>query len=466
MNGNTEALGRERVGALVLKFSIPSVVGMLVNGLYNVMDRIFVGRGVGAEALAGVAIVFPLMLLVMAMGMLIGLGASSLIALKLGEGKREEAEATVGTAATMSIVLGLAMTIGVGVFMRPILVFFGGTGIVLDYAMRFTAMFLPGIFLQIVAFSLNNMIRGQGDPVTALLTMVISAGVNCALNPLFIFGFKMGIVGSALATDIAQAVSCTWLLAVFLTTKKGLRLRPASLKPSPALAKDILGIGMVPSFVQIATVATIILANHLIVAYGGATGIATLGIASSLISLMLMPIIGINVGIQPIIGYNYGAKLYDRARKALRISVIATCAVCSTAYALFWAFSAETIRLFVRNAPDVVSMGISGLRIYFGSMPILAVVVLGSGYFQAVKKPVKALVPNMIRQLILLVPLYLILPRFFGIDGVWMASPIADAASLVFTLAFLLPEMKRLKTGSGRGTEPPPVLLLPATESA
>lgn len=446
MDRTSEALATEKVGALVLKFSIPSVVGMLVSGLYNVMDRIFVGRGVGADALAGVAIVFPLMALVTAMGMLVGMGASSLIALRLGEGRREEAESVVGTAATMSLAVSVAFTLAVALFMRPILVFFGGTGPSLDYAMQFTRAYLPGMFLQILAFSLNNMIRGQGDPVTALLTMVISCGVNCCLNPIFIFGLKLGIAGSALATDIAQLVSCSWLLAVYLSTKKGIRLRAAIMKPRAAVAREILSIGVVPSFVQIATVAALILANHLVEAYGGTRGVAVMGIATSLVNLMLMPIIGVNQGIQPIIGFNYGAKLYGRARETLRVSTIATCAICSAAYALFWAFSGETLGLFVKDAPDVVALGVSGLRLYLSSMPILGIVMLGSGYFQAVKKPAKAFIPNMIRQLALLVPLYLILPKFFGLTGVWMAGPLSDAVSVVLIVILLVPEMRRLKS--------------------
>jgi putative MATE family efflux protein len=453
MNSNTEALAHERVGVLILKFSIPSIVGMLVNGLYNVMDRVFVGRGVGPEALAGVAIVFPLMMLVMAMGMLVGMGASSLIALKLGAGKRGEAEAAVGTAATMALALSAVFTLVVALFMRPILVFFGGTGLILDYAMAFTRVYLPGLFLQILSFSLNNMIRGQGDPVTALLTMVISCGVNCVLNPIFIFGCHMGIAGSALATDIAQLVSCSWLLAVYLTTKSGIRLRPSIMRPRAQTMRDILGIGMVPAFVQIANVATLILANNLVVRYGGDKGIAVMGIASSLVNLMLMPIIGMNTGIQPIIGFNYGAKLYARAKRTLWLSVTAICLICALAYGLFWAFSAQLIGLFVRGDPDVVSLGVLSLRIYLSSMPIIGIVMLGTGYFQAVKKPLPALVPNMIRQLALLVPLYLILPRFFGLSGVWMAGPITDAVSVAATLAFLLPEMRKLRPKSEAGVD-------------
>jgi putative MATE family efflux protein len=460
MNRNAEALANEKVGALILKFSIPSIAGMLVNGLYNVMDRIFVGRGVGPQALAGVAIVFPLMLLVMAVGMLVGMGASSLIALKLGAGRREEAEAAVGTAFSMALGLSTLFTLSVGLFMRPILEFFGGSGEILAYAMRFTSFYLPGMFLQILAFSLNNMIRGQGEPVTALLTMVLSAAVNCVLNPLFIFGFHMGIAGSALATDIAQLVSCAWLLSVYLTTKKGLRLRPAIMRPRARVARDILSIGMVPAFVQVANVATLILANNLMARYGGDEGVAVMGIATSLMNLMLMPIIGVNQGIQPIIGFNYGAGLFGRAQRALRLALVGVCGICAAAYALFFAFSGPLVGLFVPGQAGLRALGVHGMRIFLCSIPVVGVVMLGTGYFQAVKKPLQALVPNMIRQLVLLVPLYLALPRFLGLDGIFMAGPLTDAVSVLATLAFLAPEMRSLGAKASRR----PVALAAAAE--
>ena len=455
MNHNEEALANDSVGALILKFSIPSIAGMLVNGLYNVMDRVFVGRGVGPEALAGVAIVFPLMLLVMSAGMLVGMGASSLIALRLGAGRRDEAEAAVGTAATMAILLGAAFTLAVALFMRPILAFFGGTGVVLEYAMRFTTVFLPGIFLQILSFSLNNMIRGQGRPVTALLTLLISCGVNLVLNPFFIFVCGLGIAGSALATDIAQLVSCSWLLAVYLFGKDGIRLRLSAMRPRRETMRDILSIGMVPAFVQIASVVGIVLMNNLVASYGGDRGVAVMGIASSIVNLMLMPIVGVNQGVQPIIGFNYGAGLYARARKTLVVAIAGICAICSIAYALFFAFSAQIIGLFAPTSPEIIALGSDSLRVYLSSLPIVGIVMLGSGYFQAVKKPLPALLPNLIRQLLVLVPMLIVLPRLLGLSGVWLAAPITDAASIALTLAYLLPEMRRLGAKAEAGIKRP-----------
>jgi putative MATE family efflux protein len=448
MKDNREALDRERVGRLVLTFSIPSVAGMLVNGLYNVMDRIFVGRGVGPEALAGVAVVFPLILIVQAFSMLIGHGASSVISLRLGEGRRDKAEEVVGAGTSLALIVGALVVVITALFMQPILVFFGGTATTLGYAMRFTSVLLPGLFLQVMAFTLNNMIRGQGNPVTALLTMVISAGVNCILNPIFIFGLRLGIAGSALATDIAQAVVVVWLLAIYLRTNTGLRLHVPALSFRARVAADILSVGAAPCVMQLMTGVTLILANNVVGAYGGDTGIAVLGIASSLVNLMLMPIMGIRTGVQPIIGYNYGANAYGRVRSALRISLVATVAVCTVAYGLFFLFSREIVSLFVKNAPAIVHIGVSGLRIFLSSIPVVGIAIVGSVYFQAVKKSATALLINVVRQLIVLVPLFLVLPRFLGLQGVWLAGPVADLASVLLALALLAPEMRRLARGS------------------
>jgi Na+-driven multidrug efflux pump len=359
-------------------------------------------------------VVFPLILFVQGLSMLIGQGASSIISLRLGEGRKDEAEAVVGTGTTLGIVGGGIVVIVTGIFMRPLLAFFGGSGVVLDYAMRFT---------------LNNMIRGQGDPVTALFTMVISAGVNCVLNPVFIFGLKLGIAGSALATDIAQAVVVVWLLLVYLRTKTGLRLRAARMRPARRAAADLLGAGAAPCVMQLATGASLILANRLVAEYGGDAGIAVLGIASSLVNLMLMPIIG----------YNYGAKAYGRVRSALSISIAATAAVCAAAYAL----------------------GIVGLRVFLSSIPVVGVTIIGSVYFQSIKKPISALAITLIRQLVVLVPLYFILSRSLGLLGVWLAGPISDFASVALTLALLIPEMRRL---AGEGAVPEEAVVAMAAE--
>jgi putative MATE family efflux protein len=455
MKDNRQALANDRIGRLVLTFSLPSIAGMMVNGLYNVMDRIFVGRGVGPEALAGVAVVFPLVIIIQAFSMLIGHGASSVISLRLGEGRRGDAEGVVGAGTFLALVLGVIAVAATAAFMEPILVFFGGTPTIIGYAMRFTTVLLPGIALQVLAFTLNNMIRGQGNPVTAFLSMAISVAVNCALNPIFIFGLGLGVAGSALATDIAQAVVVVWLLSIYLRTKTGLRLRARALKPVPKDVADILSVGAAPCFMQLMTGATVIITNNLMKAYGGDAGIAVMGIAVSLVNLMLMPIIGIRQGVQPIIGYNYGSGSFDRVRSALRVSIIATVAVCSAAYALFFLFSRETVGLFVKDSPRIVAMGVSGLRLFLSSMPVVGITIIGSVYFQAVNKAAAALLINVARQLLFLVPLFIVLPRYLGLQGVWLACPLSDLASVLITLGLLAAEMRRLGRDGTRTLRPP-----------
>ncbi len=277
--------------------------------------------------------------------------------------------------------------------------------------------------------------------------------MNCVLNPIFIFGLGLGIAGSALATDIAQAVVVVWLLAVYLHTKTGLRLHARALRPRPRDVADILSVGTAPCFMQLMTGATLILANNIVGAYGGDTGIAVMGIATSLVNLLLMPIVGIRQGVQPIIGYNYGAGAFRRVRSALRVSLIGTVAVCTLAYALFFLFSREIVGLFVKDSPRIVTLGVLGLRIFLSSTPIVGVAIIGSVYFQAVKKSATALLINVVRQLIILVPLFVILPRSLGLDGVWLACPVSDLASVLLTLVLLAPEMRRLGSGVTEGLQ-------------
>ncbi len=444
MKADTEAMRTRGVGRLLFLFCIPSIAGMMVNGLNNVVDRIFVGRGVGPEALAAVATVFPLILLVQALSMLVGHGAASVISLRLGEGRRQQAETVVGTATSLAVISGALVVTATGLAQEPILTLFGATAETLGPAMRFTRFLLPGLFLQTVSFTLNNMVRGQGDPITALLTMLIGAGVNCLLNPLFIFGLGLGIAGSALATDIAQAVTVSWLMIGYLRTRAGLRLRLSTLRPRWEATARIVVIGLAPAFIQLANVMTFALATNLAGTHGGSTAIAVLGIASSLLLLMLMPVIGIRQGAQPIIGYNYGARAFDRARKALRLSLLGTFLFCTVAYAFFFLLSQPIVGLFVRGVPAVVSLGVPALRIVLLAIPFVALSLIGSVYFQAINKAAPALIINLVRQLLVLVPLYFLLPRWLGLTGVWLAGPLAEVAAAILTLALLVPEMRRL----------------------
>jgi putative MATE family efflux protein len=448
MSDLQEAMGREPIGRLLWKFSIPSIVGMLANGVYNVVDRIFVARGVGPDALAGVAVVFPLILLVQALSMLVGHGAASIISLRLGEGDRPRAEGVLGAGITLSVMVGLLVVAGTAAFMQPLLLAFGGSPVTLPYAVRFTQVLLPGLFFQVIAFVLNNMIRGQGQPVTALVTMLVSAGVNCVLNPLFIFGLGMGVAGSALATDLAQVVVVGWLLLVYTRRGARLRLRAAALRPRGADVLDVLGVGAAPAFMQIATGAALIVGNNVVMARAGDAGIAVLGVATSLMTILLMPIIGMRAGVQPIIGYNYGARRYDRVRATVRISLLSVVGFCAVAYGLFFAFTRPVIELFAKGAPEILALGVPSVRILLCSIPVVGIAIIGSVYFQSVKKGLPALVINLVRQLLALIPLYVLLPRWFGLWGFWAAGPVADALAVGLTIALLAPEMRRLRDAS------------------
>jgi putative MATE family efflux protein len=440
----TESLRTEKVGTLIARFSIPSIVGLVVGALYNVIDRIFVGRGVGTEALSGVAITFPLTMIVLALGLFVGIGASALISLRLGAGKRDEAERVVGTALALSAAIGVIFVVVVSLVMRPLLVMFGGSGPTLEYAITFTQVYLPGAFFQIVSFALNNTIRAQGDPITALLSMIIGAVVNAILNPIFIFGLHLGIAGSALSTDIAQVVSLAWMFVFYLRGKSALKLRRIDIRLPAGVVASIVKIGIAPFLLQVAGSLVIILINHVAEKRGGVSGVAVMGIAYSVLNLLMMPVIGINMGVQPIVGYNYGAGNYDRVRETVKKALLSALVICTAAFVVFLVLSRQIMGLFIENDPSVVAIGTRGLRIYLAMLPVVGFQVISASYFQAINKAGRAILLNLSRQVILLIPLLLLLPLWFGFDGIWIAEPVADGLSVFISLAFLIPEMRRL----------------------
>jgi putative MATE family efflux protein len=442
---NVERMGTGRLGPLVASFSIPVIGGMLVSTLYNLIDRICVGRGVGSAALAGVTVSFPLTIILFSVGMLFGLGSAAVVSLSLGRGNRENAEKAIGTAVTMSVAIGALAIAGGYLFMDPLLTAFGGTGDVLVYARDFTRVFLVGMFFQIVGMTLSSIVRAEGDPATALVTTVVGVAINLVLNPVFIFMLKMGVAGSALATSIGAFVGCAWLVLYFLARRSALPLRLRHLRPSPPLLKEISAIGAAPFCMQIAMSLVMAISNNAVRAHGGSTGIAVMGIIYVVYGLILMPLSGLAAGIQPLLGYNYGAGAYGRVRGTLRIGMIAGIVFCAAACAAILAGSGAIVRLFVKDDPAVAAVGERALRIFFACLPVVGLQVIGSGYFQAVGRAGVSFLNNMLRQIIILVPLLLVLPRLFGLDGVWLANPVSDFSSTFVTGLFLVSDLGRLR---------------------
>jgi putative MATE family efflux protein len=443
MIDEAEKMGKEALRPLLIRFTIPVIVLMVAGSLYNLADRIFVGRGVGQDGLAGITVAFPFFILLYSIGLLFGIGAAALASLSLGRGDRGLAERAVGNALTASLATAVA-TIALGyIFLDPLLRAFGGEGSVLAEARTFSRIFLAGSLFQIVAEVLGSTIRSEGKPAISLAASISGFGINLVLNPLFIFAFKMGIAGSALATTIGGFVSCAWLLQHYARGKSLLRLRRSSLRLDPAVLRKITAIGFAPFISQFALCLMIAISNRAVASLGGTEAIACMGIIYVIYPLVIQPIVGISAGSQPILGYNYGAGSPARVVETLRLSTRAGTIACAAAWALLLVAGSPIVALFSRDA-RTIALGGRALRIFFAFLPLVGIQVIGSGYFQAVGKAGICLFNNLLRQLILIVPLLLILPGIFGLDGVWFSNPIADLAAAIVTGAFLAIELRRL----------------------
>ena len=439
----SQALGEEKVSKLLWKFSLPAIVGMLVNALYNVVDSIFVGNGVGDIGLTAVAIAFPIMIIIMGIGMLIGIGASTLVSIRLGEQRLADAEIIVGNAFSLLVIASIVSAAAAILFLDPLLVMMGAEPTVLPYAREFTRVILLGCVFMYIGFGLNNVIRAEGHPRTAMATMLISAILNTALNPLFIFVFKLGIAGSALATVIAQAASAIWVMSFIMSKKSIIRLRRRNLRLDMHIVWEICKIGMSPFLMQVAASVVTVLYNFSLLRYSGELGVAAIGVINRVVILILMPIFGISQGVQPILGYNYGAKYFGRVKEVMRLGIIAATAISVAGFAAAQLFATEIIRIFTDN-PELIAVGAQGLKILLIMLPLIGFQIIGANFFQATGKAKYAILLSMSRQVIILIPALIILPELFGLYGIWIAGPVADAVSTSLTGYYLWREMRRL----------------------
>ncbi|KUO76505.1 MAG: MATE family efflux transporter [Clostridia bacterium BRH_c25] len=442
----SKQLGEEKVSKLLLKFSIPAIIGMLVNALYNVVDRIFIGNGVGPLGIAGITIGFPIMLVIMAFGMLIGLGANSLVSIRLGEQRKEEAELILGNA--MVLLIGVAMIISILglIFLEPLLRTFGASEAVLPYAKEYLNIILLGAVAQTIGFGMNNFIRAEGNPRIAMFTMLIGAILNTILDPIFIFLFGWGIRGAAIATVLSQVVSAVWVLYYFLGGRSTLKVHARNLKLRMKIVLKIFTLGTAPFLMQLAASLLNAIMNKSLTIYGGDIAVSGMGIVSSIFMLILMPIFGINQGAQPIIGYNYGAHKFDRVKETLKLAIIAATTISCIGFIVTRIFPSQLVALFSRTDEDLIDFGARAISVFLAFLPIIGFQIVSANYFQAVGKPKHSAFLSLSRQVLVLIPALLIMPRFFGLDGLLMAGPTADLTSSIITGIFLFRELRHLDT--------------------
>lgn len=437
-------LGEQKISKLLIEFSIPAITGMIVMSLYNIIDRIFIGNGIGSLGIAGITIGFPIMLLMFAFGMLIGIGATSLISIKLGEGKKDEAEKIMGNAVTMLIIISVLFAIVCLINLDFILKIFGASEEVIPYARDYMSVIILGVGFSSISFGMNNFIRAEGNPKIAMLTQLISAIINLILAPIFIFVFDWGMKGAGLATVIAQAISSIWIISYFLTGRSSLKIRMKYLKPKLNIVGKIVAIGA-PSFsLQLAASLINVILNRSLTIYGGDLAISGMGIVNTIQTLLIMPVIGISQGAQPIIGYNYGAEKYDRVKATLKLAIIGATIVVVAGFIGTRLFPEQLIAVFNRNDSELIKFGSHALIIFFIFLPMTGFQIISSNYFQAIGKIKPAMILTMSRQIIILIPALFILPHFYGLNGVLYAGPLSDFLSSIITVTWLWFELKNL----------------------
>lgn len=441
---NIIQLGEEKIIILLIKYSLPVIIGALISALYNFIDRIFIGNSAGALGIAGITIGFPIMIIMYACTMLIATGATSLVSIKLGEQKVDEAERVIGNAMVLLIIISIIITISGLLFLNSILKTFGASSEVLPYAKDYMGIILLGTIFQLLGLGMNNFIRAEGSPKKAMATILIGVLLNAILAPIFIFGFKLGMKGAALATIISQAVSATWVMSHFLCGKSFLKIRIKNLKLRADIIEKILAIGLSFFTMQIAVSLVNVIMNNSLAQYGGDIAVSGMGVVTSISILLILPIIGISQGVQPIIGFNYGAKKIDRVKEALKISVIAATVIATLGFITTRVFSEQLMVIFSSENKEFIAFGSYGMRIFLICLPILGFQIIGSGYFQAIGKPKQAMFLTLSRQVFFLIPALHILPKTFQIMGVLISFPISDFISSIITGICLLMELKKL----------------------
>ncbi len=440
----TKELGETNVARLMFKYFIPAFVGVFVNALYNIVDRIFIGQGVGAFALSGISVIFPVMLIMMAFGMLIGIGAGVLVSINMGKRDINKAEHVLGNSLMlMVLVSGLISAIGFTI-KDPMLRSFGATPETIEYANDYLNIILVGVIFQVVGFSLNNVIRSEGNAKIAMYSMLLSAGTNIVLDPIFIFVFDLGVKGAAYATIVSMILLTVWVLLHFRSSRSVVKIRSQYFRLDFPIIKEILLIGMAPFFMQIANSVVQGLLNTKLIRFGGDLAVGAMGIINSVVTLIIMSVVAINMASQPIIGFNYGAKDTKRVKETLRIAMIAATIISIACFVLVEAMPEFIVSTFNADDPELMKIGSQGLRLALLALPLVGFQVVIGNYFQSVGKAKIAATLTLLRQVFVLIPLLYLLPNFYGLQGIWISMPISDVFSAMVVTFFITREWRKL----------------------
>ena len=445
-NKATLELGTKPVGRLLSQYALPAIIAMTASSLYNMVDSIFIGQGVGALAISGLAVTFPFMNLSAAFGAGVGVGSSSYLSVKLGQKDYSTAQRILGNNVTLNIIIGLIFSVVSLVFLDPILFFFGASEQTLPYAREYMVVILIGNIITHLYFGMNAVLRAASKPRQAMYTTIFTVVLNSCLDPLFIYTFDLGIRGAAYATILSQAVALVWQVRLFSDKGELLHLRKGIYRLDNKIVKNILGIGISPFAMNATACLVAIFVNQRLLEYGGDLAVGAYGIANRVAFIFVMINMGVNQGMQPIAGYNYGAQKYDRLLRVLTLAMIAGTCVTTTGFIVAEFMPELCVGLFTSDI-ELKQLSVHGIRIMMAAMPIVGYQMVVTNFFQSIGKAKISIFLSLSRQLLFLVPLLAVMPLFFGISGVWVAMPLSDTVSAIFALVMMVRYMRIFKKG-------------------
>lgn len=453
---NQELLGTESIPKLLVQYATPAIVAMASASLYNIIDSIFIGHGVGSVALSALAVAMPLMNILSAFGSMVGIGSGSMVSIRMGQGRHGEAYNILGNLVLLNVITGLSMSVLGLVFLKDLLLLFGASEQTMPYAYDFMRVILLGNVFTHLYLGLNDVLRASGYPMRSMAVMLTAVGVNLILNPIFIFVLKMGVVGSATATVIAQITALSVEMFHYTSHKSYVHFRRGIFHLRRDIVGDVLSIGLAPMLMNLCTCIVVIFINKALLRYGGDIYVGAYGIINRVVMLFIMIIAGFNQGMQPIVGFNYGARRYDRVQKALWTTIACGVGVMSVAFVISQTIPEYVAGIFVTSSdPDaarITEIAAHAMRIVMIILPIVGFQIVASNFFQYINRASKAIFLSLTRQMLFLVPLLIALPPYLGTEGVWVSMPIADGLASVLAAVLLFLQLRQLNREQSFGS--------------
>ena len=440
----TLELGTKPVGKLLAQYALPAIIAMTAASLYNIIDRVFIGQVVGPMAISGLAITFPFMILAAAFGAAVGVGAATTISVKLGQKDYKSAENTLGNTITLNLIIGLAFGGICLLFLDPILRFFGASDTTLPYARDFMQIILAGNVFSHMYFGMNAVLRAASKPRMAMFATIFTVAMNILLDAVFILWWHWGIKGAAFATVISQVLALCWQMKLFSNKNELLHLKRDIYKLKANLVRNIISIGISPFLMNACACVIVIFINNQLVKFGGDIAVGAYGIANSIAMIFIMFVIGLNQGMQPIAGYNYGAQQYGRMMRVVKLSIITAICIMLTGWTLAMFAPYYCARMFTKD-PELIKGSIKAIQIIMMMYPFIGCQMVITNFFQCIGEVKISIFLSLSRQLLFLLPLLVLLPNFYGINGVWASMPTSDLISVIVAISIMTVYLRRFK---------------------